>query len=461
MSTSRKQVQKTRLSSLEIPLVSIGEIKIQKVGTGLKKPVDTLAMAPEEGGRISLIERKLYFTLMWFAQKEGWCIGQECFKASLIQVLQKMHYNSKNMVVIREALVSMVTTRVEWQSPTKTESSNWGVSGMIAHAEICSNREGNTIEWSYSPKIRSNILDPFPYARGSLEVQDVLRSYSALALYDICSRYLTSSTGLTPRRHWLWWRPVLTGGSDGLDTDPQFKVFNRDVLKKAMVEINMHTPIDVRLILYKEGQRVNEIQFHATRKKDYKIPLKNVNTASGLKEIGRAIAAGISQKQAELFFEEHGENILSKGINVLEERQDKKSLPPIKEPKAYLKKVLDNQPYDAATGALVDTHRENALEKHKRLQLIEQFRAYKLEESWALFNESNENEKASLNEQFKHEVVSKAQASTQNLYREKGLQAVYLRSLMRNFLAVHFFGEYWNKPSDEELFRFTLIHINI
>ena len=461
MAISRKQIQKQRMSGLVFPLVSVGEVENQRVGTGLKKPVDTLAMTPEEGGRISLIERKLYFTLMWFAQKEGWRVGQECFKAPLAQVLKKMHYNSKNMAVIREALASMVTTRVEWQSPTETEGSNWGVSGMISHAEICSIRSGSTIEWSYSPKIRSNILDPFPYARGSLDVQDVLRSYSALALYDICSRYLTSSTGLTPRRHWLWWRPVLTGGSDGMDTDPQFKAFNRDVLKKAMAEINIHTPIDVRLILYKEGQKVHEIQFHATRKKNFKVPLKNVKTESGLKEIGRAIAAGISQKQAELFYEEHGEDTLSKGIDALEERQDKKGLPPIKEPKAYLRKVLDNQPYDAATGALVNTQKEHALEKQKRLQLLEQYRAHKLDEVWALFNENNDSDKNTLNEQFKLQVVNKAQASTQNMYKEKGLQAVSIRSLMRNFLAVYFFGEFWNKPSDEDLFRFALIHSNI
>ena len=446
------------LLPLELPLAISSENSNPVGGSRLKKPVDTLAMTPREGGRISVIERKLYFTLMWFAQKQGWVPGQECFKALLSDVLKKMSYSSKNMAVIREALASMVTTRVEWQSPTLTEGSNWGVSGMISDAEIRSLRTGSTIEWSYSSKIRPSILEPFPYARGSFEVQDVIRSYSGLAMYDICSRYFSSPTGLTPKRHWLWWRPVLTGGSDGLDIDPQFKAFNRDVLKKAIAEVNLHAHFDVRLILHKVGQKVSDIQFQATRKISYKPPLLNIESESGLKEIGRAIASGISQKQAELLFVEHGEENLSRSMDALEVRQKKTHLPHVKEPKAYLLTVINNQPLDLVTGALGNIQKEDALEKQKRLILLDQFRANRLEEVWQLFSESIDKEKEMLIEQFRLEVLSKLPPSSQRLFEQKGFQAVSIRSLMRNFLAVNMLGELWNKPSDEEFLKFTLLH---
>jgi hypothetical protein len=328
---------------------------------------------------------------------------------------------------------------------------------MISHAEIISNRAGSTLEWSYSPKVRPTILEPYPYARGSLELQGLLRSYSSLALYDICSRYLTSATGLTPKRHWLWWRPVLTGGSDGLDSEPEFKTFNRDVIKKAIAEINMNSPILIRLILHKVGQRVHELQFHAARKKNYTPPLASVKTATGLKEIGRAIAAGISQKQAELLFEEHGEETLSKGVDILEDRQAKQFLPPVNQPKKYLEEVLNNYPIDAATGALVNLKNEDALEKQKRLRLLDQYRANKLEEAWALYSESNESEKDRLTGNFRQTVMSKVPGSTQRLFEQKGFQAVSVRSLMRTYLAEQFFGEFWNKPSDDALFTFSLL----
>jgi hypothetical protein len=425
-------------------------------GNALKKPVDTLAMAPAEGGRITVIERRLYFTLMWFAQRQGWQVGQESFQAPLAEVLKKMNYRSRNMKLIRDALTSMTTTPVEWQSPTAGEGSNWGVSGMISHAEIISSRSGSTLEWSYSPKVRPEILNPFPFARGSLEVQDVLKTHAALALYDIVTRYLSSATGLTPRRHWTWWRPVLSGNADSLDTTSEFKSFNRDYVKKAMKEINAKTTVDVEVITHKVGPRVMELQFRATRKKNYKAPLQNVNTESGLKEIGRAISLGITQRQAELFFDEHGENTLSKGLNVLEERLAKPGLRPVENPKDYLETVLDNQAIDAQTGALIDAQKEQALEKQKRIELLEQYRANRLQAAWELYQESNDSDKRFLEEQFTSTVLEKGPTSTKRLYEQKGFQATSVRSLMKAHLADHYFGESWKTPNDDVLFRFAL-----
>jgi len=448
------------LDQQPLHLVVEGGVSIESIpattGNALKKPVDTLAMAPAEGGRITVIERRLYFTLMWFAQRQGWQVGQESFQAPLAEVLKKMNYRSRNMKLIRDALTSMTTTPVEWQSPTAGEGSNWGVSGMISHAEIISSRSGSTLEWSYSPKVRPEILNPFPFARGSLEVQDVLKTHAALALYDIVTRYLSSATGLTPRRHWTWWRPVLSGNADSLDTSSEFKSFNRDYVKKAMKEINAKTTVDVELITHKAGPRVMELQFRATRKKNYKPPLQNINTESSLKEIGRAISLGITQRQAELFFDEHGENTLSKGLDVLEERLGKPGLRPVEKPKDYLEKVLNNQAIDAQTGALVDAQKEQALVKQKKIELLEQYRANRLQAAWELYQESIDSDKSFLEERFTSEILEKGPASTKRLYEQKAFQATSVRSLMKTFLADHYFGEGWKTPNDDALFRFAL-----
>lgn len=425
-------------------------------GNVLKKPVDTLAMAPSEGGSITVVERKLYFTLMWFAQRQGWQVGQDSFTAPLAEVLKKMNYNSRNTKLIRDALISMITTPVQWQSPTAGEGSNWGVSGMISHAEIISSRSGSTLEWSYSPKVRPEILNPFPFARGSLEVQDVLKTHAGLALYDIVTRYLSSATGLTPRRHWKWWRPVLTGNGDSMDSSTEFKSFNRDYVKKAINEINNKTGVNVELITHKAGPKVVDLQFKASRKKNYKAPLQNVSTTSGLKEIGRAISLGITQTQAELFFDEHGENTLAKGLDILEQRIAKSGMGPVQKPKEYLETVLDNQAIDAQTGALIDTQKEQALEKQRRIELLEQYRANRLQSAWELYQESNDSDKQFLNERFVIAVLNQGPASTKNLYESKGLQAVSVRSLMKTFLAEHYYGEGWKSPGDDALFRFAL-----
>jgi hypothetical protein len=79
-----------------------------------------------------------------------------------------------------------------------------------------------------------------------------------------------------------------------------------------------------------------------------------------------------------------------------------------------------------------------------------------IELPWELYQESNESDKHFLDEQFVSEVLDKGPASTRHLYEMKGFQTVSVRSLMKSFLADHYFGEGWKTPSDDVLFRFAL-----
>ena len=79
-----------------------------------------------------------------------------------------------------------------------------------------------------------------------------------------------------------------------------------------------------------------------------------------------------------------------------------------------------------------------------------------MDEAWALYRESPDDDKSELLDQFRLQWLVKAPASTQRLFEQKGIAAFAIKSLMRNFLAVHFFGEFWNKPSNDELLRFAV-----
>lgn len=422
--------------------------------TGLKKPVDTLAMIPQEK-KINPLARKLYFTMMWFAQQQGWASNQEVFRAPLKEVLKKMGFDSKNLAVIKAHLGEMTTTKVEWQSPTVDECSRWGVSGMIADAEIISSPSGNILEWSYAPKIRPSIMDPKRFARTSLEVQEVLSTNAAMVIYDICSRYINSSTGLTPRKPWRWWRPVLTGAPDSEKSDSEFKIFNRDVLKRGMAEVNTLTNINVTLITHKLGKRVEEIQFHAERKKSFTPPLRRVKSEHGLREIGRAIAAGVTQAQAELFLENHGEEAMSQGVQVLEDRQANVNLRPVDQPEKYLKAVLENPPIDANSGVLINVKSEQLVAKTKRLELLDRYRDMQRAFAKKLFEESNDQAQHDLINEFEIRVVNQT-PSLLRTYKIKGLTSQMIKAHFEVFLCVHFFGEMWNMPNDDELLTFSL-----
>ena len=97
------------------------------------------------------------------------------------------------------------------------------------------------------------------------QVALLLRRHSSLALYQLISRYRTNPSGVTERRHWREWIPVLTGESKEFteltklreaakkskETETwkapkekfsELKYFRRDVLKPAIDELNAVLP---------------------------------------------------------------------------------------------------------------------------------------------------------------------------------------------------------------------------
>lgn len=94
-----------------------------------------------------------------------------------------------------------------------------------------------------------------------------------MALYEICARYVNNPSHLTSRQNWkTWWRPVLTG----VAADPEkaeYRFFNRDVLKKAVAEVNAKSNLQIiGPIEFKgsDNRTVIDIQFEVHYKKYWK-----------------------------------------------------------------------------------------------------------------------------------------------------------------------------------------------
>lgn len=233
------------------------------------KAHEAVAVVPTSGSRISLLMRRFFNVLLQHAQRQG---DVEIYRVPLEQILVGADYTSTNLEVAKSALRSMAKTTVEWSTvrdddDPSPKGSLWGVSALVAHAELIERQGRLHLEWSYSPKLRHNLLDPARYVKLSLQMYSTLRSSSAAGLYEICMRYLTNHEGLTNKAEWEWWRPRLTGIPEGEgDQIPKYKYFKRDTLLPAIREINAMTNIDVELHEYKTSRRITHIQFSSKLK---------------------------------------------------------------------------------------------------------------------------------------------------------------------------------------------------
>jgi plasmid replication initiation protein len=421
----------------------------------LKKAVDTLAIIPTNR-KISLLARKVYNVMIYYAQKQG---DREIYRVRLRDVINAIEFNSNNTEVLKEHLRQMVMTKVEWQSPTQGEGARWGVSGLISHAELINEGGEVLMEWSYAPKLKQAILDPQRYARFSLAMQIGLRTSAALVLYEICSRYVDNPGGVTARQHWTWWRPVLTGVPDDQSgAYKEWKYFSRDVIKLAVAEVSQVTELSVEPVEYRRGRAVTDLQFRVKRKQQQRLPLTSVLSPVDLNEVGRAIRAGVEQSKAERLLEKFGIAAFANAVDTLEARKSRRDLEIVSAPAQFLGAILSNSAVSQKPGMALKVVGPQQTKKAgaSRVALLEQYREQKKREAEELYAEVIDSEKSLIKEKFEASVLPGLNAAIQRSYRTRGMASGVARLHFTNYLADHFFGEAWGAPGDTELLNYSL-----
>ena len=294
----------------------------------LKKPVNTLAIVPQSR-RITPLFRKTYNVMLHLAQDQG--LEHDVYRAPMSAVVRGLDFDSNDTALIKKHLRAMASTIVEWQSPTSGEGSSWAVSGLIGHAELRKERGQIWLEWSYSVKLRQELLRPSVFAKLSIEIIAQLRSHGAIALYEICSRY--RDVGQTSRQPWSWWRPVLSGKPETEQTLKQeYRFFKRDVLKSAIAEVNAVTDLSVQLVEYKAGRFISDLQFKVERK-----VLQDGQPAGSVEPLdltllSKARSLGIDERSSEQFLDEFGDALMRVGLELLEKRITSGYPEPLREP---------------------------------------------------------------------------------------------------------------------------------
>ena len=302
----------------------------------LRKAVEAIAIRPQ-AGKLTLLTRKINNVLLAEAQRQG--IDEPAYRIPLSKLCAKADYDSTNMSLVKDQLRKMASTIVEWNVGVKG-SRRWGVTSLIS-VEVIEDSNRCTIEWSYPLQLKAKLLAPEIYARLSLQMQNSFRSSAALALYEICVRYVDSPGQLTMRLDWEVWRPILTGvpdGEEGEGTYSQYKYFKRDVLKPAAEEVNTLTDIEVELIEHKLGRSVSELQFRVKQKGQTALSLDEPNLFD-LNLITRLVALGFTQAQAEKIYSDTDDE--AKLRSVLEHTEKRmKQMPAVENPQGYFRHAL-------------------------------------------------------------------------------------------------------------------------
>ena len=427
----------------------------------LLKHVNAVAMMPVPGGRrMTMLGRRVFNVLLHRAQEVG---EQEEYQVRLHELIADAGYNSNDTGPIRKILRELMSTTVEWQSPSHGEIETWDACNLLSGAGTTKDKRTGavTIRWRYDSKVRAQLLSPDRYARLSLEAIAQLSTHAAMALYEICARYVDNPGHLTARQHWRWWRPVLTGVADD-NPKAEYRFFKRDVLHKAIAEINACTNIEVRGPIEhkeKDNRTIAAIQFEVYAKSDLGLrrapaPLRDV-VVDDLPLIGRALNAGVRQTEAEDLIRLHGPAPMAAALDELERRMKMPSekVGAVLKPGSWLRTHMartarddrDRRSTASEAGIPADT-----LQKHRAAWTDEWLRRRK-DRLRNGFEELPATEQQALTEAFRQELKATTQIQLLKRLDSSGWRHRMVVAAFLRFYGLRSIGEQWDKPSPDDI----------
>lgn len=300
----------------------------------VRRPNETIAINPKKG-KITLATRRLFNLLMYFAQQDG---VKDTYSRPISEVMEHIT-SSKDSEWLKDCFRQMQETSIEWNNKNELFD-EWGISGLITEARIITTGNSTTISWALPQVIRERLMDPRFYTKLTLEMHSKLKTGASIALYEIASRYATNPSRATNREHWHWWQPRLTGNPTR--ENEEYKYFARDVLRPAIREVNLVSDLQVELVEYKCGRRVEEIQFKVISKA--RPPLEQeVSKPFDGELLESVMRLGITQKEARALYGENDLDLLVKTVALTEQRASAPNIVPLKSKAAFFKKALAGQ----------------------------------------------------------------------------------------------------------------------
>jgi hypothetical protein len=343
------------------------------------KPTATIHV----GNRLSLIERKVFNTIIWHSQKSRFTKNTDTLSVALLMSVIGLE-RSKNMDVIKEALEKLTTTPIVWNTLRKDRTTDWGICTFLAGAEL----SGGQLRYVLNPLLVDKVNHPTLFAKIQLLVQRQFSSKYSLVLYE----FLLDELGRagSPTAHEV--EVSLDTVRHILQFDGAYKHLHSDVLKPCVREINKCTDISVGYRGVKKGRAVVALLFSFKRQAvQIEIPLDNLdllgaNDGECLPEHQSLaltlVERGVSTHKARKIVETYDEERIRENIEYAEREHEAGK---VKKLSAYVIRAIeeDYRPKKTKDELRKETEQAEERERHAEAQARKD-----LEKEWNTFRSS-------------------------------------------------------------------------
>lgn len=262
-----------------------------------KKSNDLIVMIPSVK-ELSTLSRKIYTVLLWETQNQCKRIvdstSQEpsathTFEARLADLLSYVDEDYKDFYTrAKKCFHEMRRTEVDWKPVEKGIEDAWGNMSLLSQVKIFKRNKEVIAQWALPPEIMRLLINHGLYTLIDLKQIVKLRSYAAIALYEIFARYKTVPGGCTSAHSPEWWTTAISHKPNAARRD--WRKVKYETITPALQEISELTDIEVeRPEEKRDGPRnsVTEVYFRIRRKAtaievDQSLPLELIEKAAAL-----------------------------------------------------------------------------------------------------------------------------------------------------------------------------------
>lgn len=371
-------------------------------------------------------------------------------------LIQAIDCNTRNIKALKDILSVLVTTKLEWNILDRDKKNQWGVSALLAYAEI----KNGVCRYEYSGGLRKIFSNPNIYARLNLLVQRRFKCGHTLAIWEYLMEFLCSTGFKTGYTQWLSvdeFKKLLGTQSDPLYEE--FKYVGQRLIKKPLEKINAVSDINAAVEYDRKKRKVIAIRFKVSRKENYQLPpdialppaLIDVKAAgtklqscAETKEfveneplLSRLISFGLTNKQAQKIIVNYDESYITENLEAVERncRAGKVAKVPaytmtaLKEDYRPKKTFLDDEKEAKSTEV------KAAREKERRLEIFNktktELETQRLETALGKLSAQERNK---LEKDFLESIRAKEKKSiVLEYYNEKGFNSIVVRSVFNLF----------------------------
>jgi hypothetical protein len=354
-------------------------------------------------------------------------------------------YDSKDTEFLKAQLEELGNIKLLLENERQWTSERMVASVTLVNPQGFKKHSGQVwFGYAFPPEVHELVMAPGTYTRLNIFYQGLLRSGTALALYEICRRYASNPSRRTLIETYEHWYGVLTGNAVGLDDPPPYKYFKRDVIKPAIAQINSLTDINIELIEHKNGRRVDRLQFfvEAARQPQLEFPAPPV---IDLELIGRVMKFGFSQLEASELVAQHGEVTIITAAAFVEGRLGQQNSPKLDSPAAYFRWTLKSGKTPAQELLQQSGAKPKAPKARDGQNVMEKFLAARANEALEVFKELDDGERKPIFERFA------AQHGGKGIKLDKGIDSAVVKAMVGQWYA----QELWGEPSAADVARFV------